>query len=99
MLWVLTELLDTAIAKVSFLPPNEQDRIAEWLLAELPDEERWDKRFSETQHALSTLAAESALATEPPNLMQITCELACDTPLLVRISRTISRGPDGINSP
>jgi len=31
----MTRALDTAIAKVTMLPPDEQDRIAQWLLEEL----------------------------------------------------------------
>lgn len=52
-------MLDVAISKLASLPPEEQDRIAQWLLQELPDEELWDKRFYETQDALSKLAAEA----------------------------------------
>lgn len=52
-------MLDAAVAKLATLPPEEQDRIARWLLQELPDEELWDRRFSETQDALSKLAAET----------------------------------------
>jgi hypothetical protein len=55
----MTELLDVVVAKLAALPPQEQDRIAQWLLQELPDEELWEKRFSETEVALSKLAAET----------------------------------------
>lgn len=54
-------MLDVAVAKLAALPAEEQDRIAQWLLEELPDEDLWDKRFSETQDALSKLAAETRL--------------------------------------
>jgi hypothetical protein len=54
----MTEMLDAAVAKLAALPAEEQDRIARWLLQELPDEELWDRRFSETQDALGKLAAE-----------------------------------------
>ena len=59
ILRMMTEMLDAAVAKLSALPPEEQDRIAQWLLQELPDEELWDKRFSESQDALRKLAAET----------------------------------------
>lgn len=59
ILRVMTELLDVVVAKLAALPPQEQDRIAQWLLQELPDEELWEKRFSETEVALSKLAAET----------------------------------------
>ena len=52
-------MLDAAVAKLAALPPEEQDRITEWLLQELPDEDLWDRRFSETQDALRKLAAET----------------------------------------
>lgn len=55
----MTEMLDKAVAKLAALPPEEQDRIAQWLLQELPDEELWDRRFSETQDPLSKLAIET----------------------------------------
>ena len=55
----MTELLDHAVATLAVLPPDEQDRIAKWLLHELPDEEVWDRRFSETQDALTKLANET----------------------------------------
>ena len=56
---MMTRTLDDAIAKISALPPEEQDRIARWLLEELEDEERWDRQFAESQDALSRLAEEA----------------------------------------
>ena len=44
---------------MSALPPEEQDRIAQWLLGELRDEERWTQAFSSSQHALTKLADEA----------------------------------------
>lgn len=55
----MTEMLDAAVARLATLPPEEQDRIARWLLEELPDEELWDRWFCETQDRLSRLAAET----------------------------------------
>jgi len=55
----MTEMLDVAVAKLSALPPSEQDRIAQWLLQEIPDEELWDRRFSESQDALGKLATQA----------------------------------------
>jgi hypothetical protein len=55
----MTEMLNTAVAKLASLPAEEQDRIARGLLEELPDEEMWDRRFSETQDSLSRLASEA----------------------------------------
>jgi hypothetical protein len=55
----MTEMLDRAVAKLAALPRDDQDRIARWLLEEIPDEEFWDRRFSETQDALAKLAIET----------------------------------------
>jgi hypothetical protein len=55
----MTEMLDRAVSKLAALPPQEQDRIAQWLLQELPDDEIWDTQFSENQDALSKLAIEA----------------------------------------
>ena len=44
---------------MSALPPEGQDRIAQWLLEELQDEERWTEAFSSSQDALSRLADEA----------------------------------------
>ena len=55
----MTQALDTAIAKLATLPPDEQDRVARWLLDELRDEEHWACQFAGSQDALSKLAAEA----------------------------------------
>jgi len=49
----MTRALDTAIAKLTTLPADEQDRIAQWL------EEHWARQFADSQSALSKLAAEA----------------------------------------
>jgi hypothetical protein len=54
----VTRALHTAIAKLESLPTEEQDRVAEWLLDELRDEERWSQQFADSQDALGKLAAE-----------------------------------------
>ena len=55
----MTRALDTAIAKIAELPPEEQDRIAQWLLDELKDEDRWTEQFADSQDSLSRLADEA----------------------------------------
>ena len=55
----MTHALDSAIAKLATLPPEEQDRVARWLLDELRDEELWARQFGNSQDALSKLAAEA----------------------------------------
>lgn len=51
--------LELAFVEVAKLPLNEQDRLAEWLLAELASERRWDQLFAESKDVLERLAAEA----------------------------------------
>ncbi len=55
----MTQTLDAAIAKLAALPADEQDRVAQWLLEELRDDELWARRFAGSQTALSKLAEEA----------------------------------------
>ena len=54
----MTRTLNAAIAKLSNLPPEEQDRMGQWLLEELRDDDIWTRQFAESQDALTKLAAE-----------------------------------------
>jgi hypothetical protein len=56
----VTDLLKKAFDAASRLPEEEQDAVAEWLLAELASEEGWEERFAGTQDALSVLAREAS---------------------------------------
>ena len=55
----MTKLLEKAFEKASALPAQEQDAIADWLLAELESQGRWAKLFSGSQDALHNLATEA----------------------------------------
>lgn len=55
----MTARLEQAFTEVSKLSPNEQDALADWLLAELESDRRWDKRFADSQDELSKLASEA----------------------------------------
>ncbi len=55
----MTRMLDTVVAKLATLPAEEQDRVAQWLLEELRDEERWGRQFRDSQDGLGKLAAEA----------------------------------------
>ena len=59
ILYAMTRALDAAIAKLATLSAEEQDRIAQWLLDELRDDEHWTRQFATSQDALSSLAAEA----------------------------------------
>jgi hypothetical protein len=56
----MTDLLKKAFDAASRLTDEEQDAVAEWLLAELAAEEAWEQQVGETQDALSVLAREAA---------------------------------------
>jgi hypothetical protein len=55
----MTRALDAVVAKLAKLSPEDQDRIAQWLLEELRDDEHWARQFADSQAALSKLAAEA----------------------------------------
>jgi hypothetical protein len=55
----MTNILQKAFQKASQLPPNEQDAVGAWLLAELESEQRWDELFSRSPELLEKLAAEA----------------------------------------
>lgn len=55
----MTRTLTAAIAKLETLTPDEQDRVATWLLDELKDEEHWAQQFAASQDVLAGLAAEA----------------------------------------
>lgn len=55
----MTKLLKQAFAEASKLSPREQNMLADWLLAELASERRWEKLFADSQDVLSQLAAEA----------------------------------------
>lgn len=63
MICIVIRAIDRAIEKMSALPPEEQERIARWVLAELQDEERWTQAFSHSQDALISFAGEAC--TDP----------------------------------
>lgn len=55
----MTDLLKKAFDAASRLSEEEQDAVAEWLLAELASEEKWEERFAESQDVLYLLAREA----------------------------------------
>jgi hypothetical protein len=55
----VTDLLNKAFDAASRLPSDEQNALAEWLLAELASEDSWRERFAETHDSLSVLIREA----------------------------------------
>ena len=55
----MTKRLEQAVAEVAKLSRTEQDVLADWLLAELASERRWERSFASSQDVLSKLAEEA----------------------------------------
>ena len=55
----MTVLLKKAIKRVSSLSVKEQNELAQLILDEISDEEKWSYKFSKTQNELSFLASEA----------------------------------------
>jgi hypothetical protein len=56
----MTRALADVFSQISSLPPDEQDRIAGWLQAELVSEDGWARRFAQSQDVLNAMADEAA---------------------------------------
>lgn len=52
----MTHLLERAFREAEKLPPEEQDRLASAILAELEAERRWEAAFDSSHEALGRLA-------------------------------------------
>ena len=55
----MTELLKRAFREASKLPPEQQNSFAEFILAELESDARWDEAFARSPELLARLAAEA----------------------------------------
>ena len=55
----MTTRLEQAFTEASKLPPKEQDALADWVLAELRSQKKWDRLFANSQEELSKLASEA----------------------------------------
>jgi len=55
----MTKRLEQAFSEAASLPAEEQDAVAEWILAELRSERRCAKAFATSQDALARLADEA----------------------------------------
>ena len=56
---MVTKLLEKAFDKAAKLSEEEQRELAEWILAELDSDERWERAFSNSQDKLVELADEA----------------------------------------
>jgi hypothetical protein len=48
--------LETAISRIASLPEDEQERFANWLVAELDDEDRWQAKFAASLPTIEQMA-------------------------------------------
>jgi hypothetical protein len=55
----MTRLLERAFERAARLPEEDQDALAEMLLAELESEEQWSRAFAKSQDRLALLAREA----------------------------------------
>jgi uncharacterized membrane-anchored protein YjiN (DUF445 family) len=55
----MTVLMQKALEVVNQLSEEEQDKVAQWLLAELNAEQRWQTLFDQSADMLSELAEEA----------------------------------------
>lgn len=55
----MTKALEKAFAQIAELPEDQQDTFAEWIIAELESEERWNQLFAQSQDILASLADEA----------------------------------------
>jgi hypothetical protein len=72
-----SELLEKAIAELSNLPLEEQDRFAAEILAELADEAKWDRLFASeaSQNWLAAQAQKVRKLDKEGKLTPIDCDL------------------------
>ncbi len=54
----MSKLLDKAFKEASKPPESEQKALAQWLLAELESERRWEEALAQSEDKLSGLAEE-----------------------------------------
>ncbi len=55
----MTDMLQRAFAEAGKLSEAEQDRVAQWLLAEIEDDRAWDDTFAQSSDRLAELADEA----------------------------------------
>ena len=72
----MNKLLEKAIAEISRLPDEDQEVFAAQILAEIEDEQEWNKRFANSPDKLMRLACQAhtsvakgaALPYDPSNM-------------------------------
>jgi hypothetical protein len=67
----MTTALQQAFDKAAALPPDRQEAIAAILLEEIAVEDRWQESFSQSQDALSKLAAEALVEDDQERTLDL----------------------------
>jgi len=67
----MTQLLERAFQEAAKLPPEEQDLLANRLLADLADEQLWDSLFAKSQDQLEKLADEALVEHQAGRTMPL----------------------------
>ncbi len=70
----MTQLLEKAFAKASELSEQNQNAIAEIVLAELASEERWNDLFAKSQDLLAELAQEALAEHRAGKTQPLECD-------------------------
>lgn len=68
---MMIELLQKAFHEMEKLPAETQQAYAEWLLAELADEERWDIKLQATLPQLKKLGEKALADFEAGNVEEL----------------------------
>ena len=67
----MTALLEKAIAEISKLPPEKQEEVATWVLAELKSEARWSRSFDGSQNELERLGEQALVEHRAGRTMEL----------------------------
>jgi hypothetical protein len=77
----MTVLLQKAFESLSALAESEQDAFANWILAELADEQHWDEQFASWLDVLEQLAEEARVEHRSGKARVLVPDELCDQEL------------------
>ena len=74
----MSDRLKMAFAEAEKLPEEEQDEFADFLIAELEDDRRWNEQFARSSELLTRLADEARAEEDAETLRPLEELLKCD---------------------